>query len=131
MKKLLKSLEKCYTYRDLYHLEEQFLENGLALTTTNNGTRVLCAIRDGQVQGRQMFQDFIFIDQPDQNVLESRQLEIIKNFVQENASNEKLALEPKSYHKKYSLYGPAFSFNEEKRLLGEQTIRYISRLIED
>ena len=129
MKPLIDRIKECSSYRDLYHLSEELLENGIVLTATANGTKVLCAIREGRLVMGKIFRDFIFVDGKNNDSIDQISSEIIQRFVSENISKERLSDNTPSYLKMTSLYGvPRVA---EAKLLGEQKIRYISRFIQD
>lgn len=121
-------LKNCVTYRDLYSLSEEFYKNGLCLTHTNNGTRVLCAIENGDICTDNLFEDYIYIEGKENDLIPDRLREVITVFCDKRKSNNRLHDRTPSYHKNVSLYGKPLS---EKRMLEEQQIRYISTFIQD
>ena len=90
MHKILKYVEKCVTCRDLYSLEETFLEHGLCLTNTINNNRVLCAIRNGKIANKTIFSDYIYVEGEDGDYINDRSKEMLIQFIKENASSNKL-----------------------------------------
>lgn len=121
-------IKNCITYRDLYALENDFHNNGLYMTQTNNGTRVLCAIDDGSIKTENLFEDYIFIEGKLSDLIPERLIEMVLVFLEQNKSNNRLTVNKPNYYKNVSLYGNALT---EKKKIEEQAIRFISTFIQD
>lgn len=126
MDKILKYIEKCVNWRDLYSLRESFLEHGLCLTNTINNNRVLCAIRNGKIANKSIFDDYIFVEGEDNDYINERSKEILIQFIKENASSDKLELKAINYQDNIRLYGKPIAISESN---AAQQIEYISRMI--
>lgn len=126
--RILDILENCLTWRDLYSLKEVFLEHGLCLTSTINNNRVLCAIRNGQIAQKTIFDDYIFVEGKEGDYIEDRPREILTKFIKENASSNKLDNKTKNYQDNIRFYGKPIAINGNN---STQQIEYISHIIGD
>lgn len=126
MKNIIKYIEKCSTWRDIYSLKETFLEHGLCITNTINGTGAICTIKNGQIQTEMIFDDYIFIEGKDAGLISERSMEILSEFIADKSSEQRLSPETVSYIKHSSFYGKSIG------LVGDaatQQIQFISNLL--
>jgi hypothetical protein len=126
--RILDVLENCLTWRDLYSLGEVFLEHGLLLTSTINNNRVLCAIREGKIAQKTLFNDYIFVEGKESDYIEDRSREVLIKFIKENASSNRLQHNLVNYQDKIRFYGKPIAIAEN---IDNQQIEYISRIIGD
>lgn len=124
--RILRILENCVTWRDLYSLKDTFLEHGLCLTNTINNNRVLCAIRNGQIASKTIFNDYIFVEGEDGDYINERSKEVLIQFIKENASINKLDRKAINYQDNIRFYGKPIAISENA---SAQQIAYISRMI--
>ena len=131
MKNIIKHIEKCTTWRDLYSLKEAFLEHGLCITNTINGNRAICIIKNGRLVADNIFDDYIFIEGRDNDCIPEQIIDMVIEFVQDKCSKEVLKPHIKNYHVNASFYGKPLRIMNEYEMLSEQQIRYISNLIQE
>jgi hypothetical protein len=131
MKNIIKHIEKCTTWRDLYSLKEAFLEHGLCIANTINGNRAICIIKDGRLVADNIFDDYIFIEGRDNDCIPEQIIDMVIEFVQDKCSKEVLRPHIKNYHVNASFYGKPLRIMNEREMMSEQQIKYISTLIQE
>lgn len=130
IKTLLSKLNHCDTYRDLYKLTENLEAAGLYITHTTNGNKVMCRVENGKPCTSKIFDDYIFIEGALDQKIDNQSKDIMKIFISYNAGTQRVVPGIPSYQDNYRLYGKPVRINEETKVMSEQHIHVISRLIE-
>lgn len=130
---LITKIQRCSYWRSLYALAEEFVQNGLAIKLTEGGRHALCRIQDGKPIHEQIVNDYIFIESANSEFDEipQRSLDLIIQFVRQNASTNALADQLPTFRRNAALYGQAIRVANEEKVMAEQFVHAISRLIVD
>lgn len=129
---LLIRVHNCDTWRSLYKLSEAFIENGMVLVPTVNGSQALCRVESGYPKHDRIFDDYVFVESNDINlpIPRSNKLTLIE-FIKKAASVNKLSLKSTSYFQNVALYGRAIHIVNETDCKSDQTIADIGGLLDD
>lgn len=133
MLSLISKILQCTCWKALYSLDDEFINNGLKIHITENGHRALCRVSsDGSIISNKIIDDFIFIESEYAFApISPYTLEMIVSFVKNNASNNQILDQTRTYRRNVGLYGTPIFTKKSNELMQEQFIRYISESLNE
>ncbi len=130
---LLNKIKLCDNWRTLYALSEDFSNHGILMKVTSSGKHTLCRIANGMPVYDNIIDDFIFIEHSGDefDIIPQRSIDLISEFVNTNASNNKASYDTPNYLKSYGLYGQPINIVSESELTTNQFIHAIGHKLEE